>query len=214
MQIGIGMRAPPGTDATTALGEAREYGRSLPDRSPFAGWRTPLLSISASASTKDSARRDPAHSHSRRRGHALCRRRMFRSRCPDADGARNTITDGGGTGDPLAGIASRGALMDFCLRAAAYEGDDCLIWPFGRTGVGYGEIKVGDRKTGAHRYVCELCAWRRPESGIPRCAQLRKGATWGASTVGIWNGRRRRVIVLIRNSTGLKTGEKISTMRS
>jgi len=37
---------------------------------------------------------------------------------------------------------------------STYTGDDCLLWPFSRDSKGYGGIKVGRIKTGAHRMMC------------------------------------------------------------
>ena len=30
-------------------------------------------------------------------------------------------------------------------------GDDCIVWPYGQTGVGYGDIRRGGRAQGTHR---------------------------------------------------------------
>lgn len=38
---------------------------------------------------------------------------------------------------------------------AAHESDDCLRWPFGYSGQGYGMMWRGDRVHPAHRLVCE-----------------------------------------------------------
>ena len=40
--------------------------------------------------------------------------------------------------------------------ALKYNGDECLIWPFGRDPSGYGSFGRQGRKKYAHRYVCEL----------------------------------------------------------
>jgi hypothetical protein len=38
--------------------------------------------------------------------------------------------------------------------AIPYEGEDCLIWPFGRTADGYGGISIRGNKMEAHRVIC------------------------------------------------------------
>lgn len=43
-------------------------------------------------------------------------------------------------------------LREFVLR---YDGDDCLMWPFAKSGMGYGQIKQNGRSADVHRLVCE-----------------------------------------------------------
>jgi hypothetical protein len=39
----------------------------------------------------------------------------------------------------------------------AWKSDDCLIWPYGNDGAGgYATIRVKERRTRAHHYMCEL----------------------------------------------------------
>ncbi len=37
-----------------------------------------------------------------------------------------------------------------------YQGDDCLIWPFGKRFSGYGFLMRGGKTVSAHRYICAL----------------------------------------------------------
>lgn len=37
----------------------------------------------------------------------------------------------------------------------AYEGDDCIAWPFGRGGKGYGYMRVSGVHQPTHRYICK-----------------------------------------------------------
>ncbi|OBQ68893.1 hypothetical protein EFV37_29085 [Mesorhizobium loti] len=62
-------------------------------------------------------------------------------------------------GDPLAGETSKGQARAFFEKALAYEGDECLFWPFWRNNMGYGEIKTKSsvKQSGmeyAHRRMC------------------------------------------------------------
>lgn len=57
-------------------------------------------------------------------------------------------------GDPTAGGASPAMRLAFLEAAVAHKGPECLIWPFGRNGRGYAEIKSGGRSQGVHRIVC------------------------------------------------------------
>lgn len=57
-------------------------------------------------------------------------------------------------GDPLGGRPN-GDLMRFVHETALpYGGKDCLIWPYGKKGSGYGQIRVNGKQRMAHRYVC------------------------------------------------------------
>ena len=62
-------------------------------------------------------------------------------------------------GDPMAGVPGRtfpGEPLRYIHEVViAYEGDDCLIWPFARTARGYGQVRSGNHSQ-AHRAVCEI----------------------------------------------------------
>lgn len=58
-------------------------------------------------------------------------------------------------GDPTAGRTTPGAPLQFLEdMALKYEGNECLIWPYG-TNKGYGTIKLNGRKRFVSRIVCE-----------------------------------------------------------
>lgn len=46
-------------------------------------------------------------------------------------------------------------LKQFMRNALAYEGDECLLWPFGKNEHGYGLINYKGRKGLAHRFICD-----------------------------------------------------------
>lgn len=62
-------------------------------------------------------------------------------------------------GDPLGGrpvLTPRGAAKRYFNEVVmAYEGDECLIWPFNRDSYGYGCVSENGRNTQAHRVVCK-----------------------------------------------------------
>lgn len=60
-------------------------------------------------------------------------------------------------GDPLRGRTGNGSLETFLTEVAFnYDGDDCLLWPYGKSNNGYGTIRLhGHRKQFVHRLVCE-----------------------------------------------------------
>ncbi len=70
-------------------------------------------------------------------------------------------------------------------KRVGYVGDDCLIWPFGRTGRGYGGLRFnGGRKTHlAHRVMCELA------HGAPPFANAVVSHTCGKGHLGCVNPR-------------------------
>lgn len=58
-------------------------------------------------------------------------------------------------GDPLAGSTFVGEPSAFIEKALAYDGNDCLIWPFKRSkNGGYPQYWDGERETTASRIVC------------------------------------------------------------
>lgn len=67
-------------------------------------------------------------------------------------------------GDPLiAKKAGNGDLIAWVHEVAlAYDGDECLSWPFGRTR-GYGSLSANGRKDYAHRIICEIRHGPQPE---------------------------------------------------
>lgn len=69
-------------------------------------------------------------------------------------------------GDPLITRKSgNGETARYVTVAALYEEDDCLIWPFGRGGNGYGKITLSDgRRMVASRAVCEVAHGLPPTS--------------------------------------------------
>lgn len=65
-------------------------------------------------------------------------------------------------GDPVAGRISNGEPHDFLKTAIAYEGDDCLIWPYARVANGYGRINVNGRIRVVSQVVCEMVHGKKP----------------------------------------------------
>ena len=68
-------------------------------------------------------------------------------------------------GDPLAGDTFRGAPKKWLLENVfSYEGNECLIWPFGDNGFGYGQIWLDGKIRLVHRVVCEQIHGKPPTS--------------------------------------------------
>lgn len=59
-------------------------------------------------------------------------------------------------GDPLGGGTQRGALPQYFHEVVmAYEGDECLAWPYSRDADGYGRIRIDGEAVFVHREVCK-----------------------------------------------------------
>jgi len=65
---------------------------------------------------------------------------------------------------------ARHAKTEPWLRAnVSYDGDECLIWPFGKDSLGYGRATaIGFKTRLAHRIMCEMVNGPAPE-GKPVC---------------------------------------------
>lgn len=51
---------------------------------------------------------------------------------------------------------------DWLKERVGYQGDDCLLWPFGKNWNGYGTLKYLDKITYAHRVMCILAHGEPP----------------------------------------------------
>lgn len=59
--------------------------------------------------------------------------------------------------DPLGGRSTmEGDLLAFLRAHQSYQGDDCLIWPFGKDFHGYGKLNVDGKRQPASRVMCEM----------------------------------------------------------
>src|SRR6266404_618895 len=58
--------------------------------------------------------------------------------------------------------AANGAPESFLRAHAAYGGDDCLIWPFGKSSDGYGIARIGGVRKQASRWMCVLAHGEPP----------------------------------------------------
>src|SRR5579859_6085572 len=74
-------------------------------------------------------------------------------------------------GDPTGGGASRPprrTLQKWLIAHRNYDGEGCLIWPFGRIPFGYGTVRfngTGEHMS-AHRYMCILAHGDPPAEGL------------------------------------------------
>lgn len=75
-------------------------------------------------------------------------------------------------GEPLGGSPSHapaGEPLDWINRHLDHKGQECLIWPYGKTGSGYGVVYENSVMHLAHRWVCEkVCG--PPDADDLQCA--------------------------------------------
>ncbi len=72
-------------------------------------------------------------------------------------------------GDPTAGMYREGQGPEWLRAHVSHDGDECLIWPFGRNSRGYGAVGFRGKRVGAHRAMCIL-AHGEPPTGTSHAA--------------------------------------------
>lgn len=79
-------------------------------------------------------------------------------------------------GDPLVQFnASPGVPLAWIEHNSTYDGDDCLIWPYGRTTFGYGQVTYNGRHTSAHAAMCEKVFGPKPHPKMVAAHSCGKG---------------------------------------
>lgn len=72
-------------------------------------------------------------------------------------------------GDPLhggdIGTAPREPERFYRDVVVSYRADDCLEWPYARSGVGYGQMRINGKSRNVHRLVCLETHGRAPAMG-------------------------------------------------
>jgi len=69
-----------------------------------------------------------------------------------------------GRGPRLGRRVSRKEVADFVAQALSYAGTECLLWPFGKGGMGYGSGVHKGRAATMHRAICELAHGAAPSN--------------------------------------------------
>lgn len=89
-------------------------------------------------------------------------------------------------GDPTAGNTAPGAGCSFVQKALHAETDDCVTWPLGTNGHGYGLLVYNGERIAAHRLVCILA------HGDPPSPELFALHSCGNGHLGCVNPRHLR----------------------
>jgi hypothetical protein len=98
-------------------------------------------------------------------------------------------------GDPLGGGITKGETLRYIQTTVlSYEGDDCLIWPYGYDGSGYGSAHYEGRHIRAHRLVCTL-AYGKPDD-----PELQAAHTCGKGDQGCVNKNHLRWATRVENA--------------
>lgn len=96
-------------------------------------------------------------------------------------------------GDPLAGGTPMGARQAWIDEHKNYSGEDCLVWPFGRTVSGYGQFRVDGRSTLASHGMC------RAAHGSPPTPLHQAAHSCGNGNKGCVNPRHLRWATRLEN---------------
>lgn len=98
-------------------------------------------------------------------------------------------------GDPLGGGINRGETLRYIENTVlGYEGDECLIWPYGYDGAGYGSSHYQGKHIRAHRLVCILA------HGQPDDPELQAAHTCGKGAEGCVNKMHLRWATPVENA--------------
>lgn len=62
----------------------------------------------------------------------------------------------------MSGNKGKGKCAAWVFDHIGYQGDDCLMWPYGRTTHGYGQLGYMGEMYAAHRFMCELAHGKAP----------------------------------------------------
>lgn len=71
--------------------------------------------------------------------------------------------------------ARKGEAIAWLLAHVSHVEQDCLTWPFGGDGRGYGVVKFGDRIRKPHRVICELAHGPAPTEAHQAAHSCGKG---------------------------------------
>lgn len=133
---------------------------------------------------------------------------------------------------------TRGKVVTFLCEHVAYQGDECVLWPFSRNPInGYGQLGLARKPHAAHRVMCELACGPRPTPKHHAAHSCHKRAcinprhlSWKTlsenmldkretgTTSKAWWGRKGKLkveqVIQIRALEGQKTQAQIAAMFS
>jgi hypothetical protein len=100
-------------------------------------------------------------------------------------------------GDPLSGRTKEGEVPEWLQSHAAYQGDDCLEFPYARKPSGYGALKFEGRIMAASRAMCILA------HGHPASEELVAAHSCGNGHLGCVNPKHLRWATALENAQDL-----------
>lgn len=107
-------------------------------------------------------------------------------------------------GDPLVCLATpKFAAHNFLIKAASYQGSECLIWPYRRDNNGYGRVSYDGHRMTASRAVCILA------NGPPDGEKLVAAHSCGNGHLGCVNPNHIRWATYLENSADAVEHERI-----
>jgi hypothetical protein len=62
--------------------------------------------------------------------------------------------------------APYGESADFLRRLVGHEGDECVLWPYGKASTGYGQTRLNGQAVNAHRAMCVLAHGEPPNAEV------------------------------------------------
>lgn len=71
-------------------------------------------------------------------------------------------------GDPLKGGPYKGEVLSYLDESLKIKTDDCQIWPYAKTGDGFGFIRIDGKNVSLCGHVCEKFNGPRPEGNVVR----------------------------------------------
>lgn len=97
-------------------------------------------------------------------------------------------------GHPTGGAPERNYLIPWLEQHTNHASDECLIWPFGDKGNGYGAVKFRGKKTSASRAMCLLA------HGEPEYPSLQAAHSCGNGRNGCVNPNHLRWATRLENA--------------
>lgn len=109
-------------------------------------------------------------------------------------------------------MTKHGLATKFVDEAVTFSGDECLMWPFGRTSAGYGNLTVSGKKQSAHRVICERVNGPAPSPSHEAAHTCGNGHLGCVSPAHLkWKSRKENAQDTIVHGTSLRGNKRDNT---